>query len=354
MALNIYDKNGYLDWDKILKLTKLCPFIFCVGGRGTGKTYGALLTVYKSKKPFLYIRRTKTQFELISKPETHPFKALELDDAIPSLTTKPVAKDLTGVYVGEFNDDEKFVATGAPIGYMSALSTFSNLRGMSFEEIEYIVFDEFIPEAHERPIRNEGAAFLNLVETVNRNRELKGRDPVKVICLANANDIANPLYLELNLVKKSEQMITKHKSVSIDEKRGLCMIHLFESPISERKKHTALYKLTASSSNEFNQMALDNRFYQDESAIIKSCPLTEYTPIVTVDGITIYQHKSRREYYVSTYKTGSCREYGTSYAEKKRFMNNHMSLWMAYLRNKVVFEEYLCLVCFERAFDASK
>lgn len=355
MAINIYDNNGYLDWPKIMKVTRQCPFIFCVGGRGTGKTYGALKMVYDSHKPFLYLRRTKIQFELTSKTETNPFKALEMDNKVAPIATKSVAKDLTGLYTCEYEDDtEKRVLDGEPFGYMSALSTFSNLRGMSFEEIEYILFDEFIPEPHERPIKNEAAAFLNLVETVNRNRELKGRDPVKVICLANANDIANPLYIELDIVKKSEQMMEKHKSLSIDEKRGLCMIHLFASPISERKKHTALYKLTDNKNSEFNQMALNNRFYKDESALIKSCPIDEYVPIVTVSNITIYQHKSRREYYVSTHKTGTCREYGTSYAEKKRFMNNHNSLWIAYLQNKIVFEEYLGLVLFEQAFDPSK
>lgn len=355
MAINIYDQNGYLDWGKIMKVTTKCPFIFCVGGRGTGKTYGALKYVYFTRKPFLYLRRTKTQFELTSKTETNPFKALEMDEVVPPVATKAVAKDLTGLYQCELDEEEeKVIPVGEPFGYMSALSTFSNLRGMSFEEIEYILFDEFIPEPHERPIKNEAAAFLNLVETVNRNRELKGRDPVKVICLANANDIANPLYIELDIVKKSEQMMEKHKSLSIDEQRGLCMIHLFASPISERKKHTALYRLTANKNSEFNQMALNNRFYKDESALIKSCPLSEYTPIVSISNITIYQHKSRREYYVSTHKTGSCREYGSSYAEKKRFMNNHSSLWMAYLHNKIIFEEYLCLVLFESAFDTTK
>lgn len=353
MALNIYDKQGYLDWKRIMSLTKKCPFIFCVGGRGTGKTYGALQYVYNTKKPFLYLRRTKTQFELSSKTETNPFKALELDGAVPILATKPVAKDLTGLYHTE-EDDDKYVPVGLPIGYMSALSTFSNLRGMSFEEIEYIIFDEFIPEPHERPIKNEAQAFLNLIETVNRNRELKGRDPVKVLCLANANDIASPLYVELGIVKKSEQMMSTHKQVSIDERRGLCMIHLFNSAISERKKHTALYRLTANRDSEFNKMALENRYYTDDSAVIKSCNLNEYIPLVSINGITIYQHKSDRLFYVSTHKTGTCREYGNSAAEKRRFLNNHGSLWVAYLHNRVWFEEYLCLVCFENAFDPSK
>lgn len=354
MALNIYDKNGYLDIPKILSIGHNCNFFTIIGGRGTGKTFTTLKTLYETGKPFLFLRRTKTQLELISKQETHPFKALEQAGVIPPVAVKPVAKDLIGVYKTDRGEDDKLVPVGLPFCYMSAISVFSNLRGMSFEEICYICVDEFIPEPHEKPIRNEAQAILNLFESCNRNREISGRDPIKMIFLANANDIASPLYVELGVVKKSEQMMEKHQQISIDEKRGLCMVHLFNSPISERKKHTALYRLTSNKDSEFNRMALDNRFYKDESALIKSCNLNEYKPLVTVNNITIYQHKSERTYYVSTYKTGTCREYGSSSAEKKRFISNHMSLWMAYLHNRVIFEEYLCLVCFEGAFDTSK
>ena len=37
-----------------------------------------------------------------------------------------------------------------------------------------IIFAEFIPEAHERLIKNEAAALFNFYETINRNRELDG------------------------------------------------------------------------------------------------------------------------------------------------------------------------------------
>lgn len=354
--LNIYDKLGYLDWGKIMKVTSKCPFIFCVGNRGCGKTYGCLDYVLKTGKPFLYIRRTKIQFEMASKTETNPFKALERDGKCPPIVCKSVSKDLTAFYKGEYDEEkDELNPVGEPIGYASSLSTFANLRGVSFEEIEFIIWDEFIKETHEKnTIKHEAQAFLNLCETVGRNRELQSRDPVKVICLANANDIANPIYLELDLVKKSERMMEKKQNISIDEKRGLCMIHLSDSPISERKKHTSLYRLTANKNSSFNQMALQNRYYKDESAYIKSCNLNEYIPLVSINGITIYKSKSERLYYVSTHKTGVCKEYGSSPAEKKRFYKNNMSLWMAYLNNRVIFEEYLCLVLFENAFDITK
>lgn len=355
-GINIFDKQGYLDWNKIFKVTKKCPFIWVTGGRGTGKTYGCLEAVWNTKQTFMYLRRTQKQADIVSKPDTHPFKALEADKKVPILTTKSVAKDLTGVYIAEQSEDgDKYVASGLPRCYIGSVSTFSSLRGLSFEEVKYLVYDEFCPEPHEKAIKNEAAAFLNVCETIGRNRELKGEDPLKVICLANANDIANPYFVELGLVKKAEQMMREKQTISIDEERGLCIIYLDHSPISERKKHTALYKLTANKDSQFNQMALQNRYYTDESALIRTCRLPgEWIPICCINGITIYKHKANRTFYVSTHKIGSPKTYGSSYAEKKRFLNNHISLWGAYLRNNIIFEEYLCLVLFENAFDASK
>lgn len=354
--INIFDKNGYLDWDKIFKIAEKCPFIWVTGGRGTGKTYGCLEKVWRTGEPFMYLRRTQKQADIASKPETHPFKKLEEDGKVPMLTTKTVAKDLTGIYLAEPNEDgDKIIATGNYRGLIAALSTYSSCRGLNMSEIKTIIFDEFCPEPHEKSIKQEASCLWNLYESIDRNRQLSGESPLKLICLANANDIANPYFVDLGLVKKAEEMMREKQRISIDEKRGLCIIYLDYSPISERKKHTALYKLTANKDSQFSQMALQNRYYTDESAVIKPQKLPgEWIPVCRINGITIYKHKSNRTFYVSTYSTGTCKQYGSSYAEKKRFLNHFLYLWTAYLRNQIMFEEYLCLVLFENAFDTSK
>ena len=66
-----------------------------------------------------------------------------------------------------------------------ALSTFGNLRGVDFSDVDMIFFDEFVPQKNARPIKAEAEAFFNLYETVNRNRELDGRPPVRVLMLSN-------------------------------------------------------------------------------------------------------------------------------------------------------------------------
>lgn len=296
MDKNIYLKNGYLNIPYILRFN--VPFTFCVGGRGTGKTYGALKYVLETGEKFIYMRRTQAQSDLINKPDFSPFKSVARDMGI-DIISESITKYNAAFYKG-IQDGEKIIADGAPIGYTMALSTVSNLRGFDMSDCTLLIYDEFIPEKHERPLKNEAAALFNAYETINRNRELSGRAPLKVLCLANANDITNPIFEELGIIDKVFQMGKKKQAVSINQERGYAVVLLSESPISERKRQTALYRLT--SGTDFESMAIDNSYNIEYER--QSVSLIEYAPICTVEGITIYKHKSQARYYCTTHKSG--------------------------------------------------
>ena len=68
-----YDNNGYIKIESLLACGM--PFIFVTGGRGTGKTYGALKYILDSGRRCMWMRRTQTETDLINKPEFQPFKA---------------------------------------------------------------------------------------------------------------------------------------------------------------------------------------------------------------------------------------------------------------------------------------
>ena len=203
-----------------------------------------------------------------------------------------------------------------------------------------LIYDEFIPERHERPIKNEGAAFLNAYETINRNRELSGKPPLQVICLANANDLSNAIFIELGLVRKAEQMKRKGQEISVDRKRGIGIFMLSESPISDLKRNTALYRLTSGS--EFERMSIDNDFAGRDYANVVVRPLVEYRPVVAVGEICIYTHKNTNKLYVSLHTTGSPPTYTSGEADLKRFSRAYSWVWMEYMENNVEFEEILC------------
>lgn len=343
--MKIYQESGYIDIRKILA-TGL-PFIFIVGGRATGKTYTSLETAVEDNIKFIYMRRTQSQADLINKPDFSPFKSLNRDFEW-SIGTASISKYNAGFYRQEKQDGE-FVSVGAPIGYTCALSTVSNLRGFDATDVELLIYDEFISEKHERPLKNEGSAFLNAVETINRNRELSGRKPLQVICLANANDLANPIFMELSLVRKAEQMRRKKQEISIDRERGIGLFILDKSPISQQKKTTALYRLT--DGTNFERMSINNDFSGEEIGRISSRPIAEYKPIVTVGEITVYEHKANRTFYVSTHKTGSPPAFGTGDAERARFRRIYQWVWDEYMENNIEFEEYLCEILLTKIFS---
>ena len=58
--MKIYGENGYLDFPAIMAAVRV-PFLFIIGGRGTGKTYGAEKWAIESGKKFIFLRRTQSQ-----------------------------------------------------------------------------------------------------------------------------------------------------------------------------------------------------------------------------------------------------------------------------------------------------
>lgn len=328
--MKLYQDNGYINIRGIL--AENLPFNFVVGGRATGKTYTSLKTTIEDDIKFMFMRRTQAQADLINKPEFSPFKSINRDNHW-DISTKPISKYNSGFYNSADSEND------TPIGYTCALSTVSNIRGFDAQEVTLLIYDEFIPERHERPIKNEGAAFLNAYETINRNRELSGKAPLQVLCLANANDLSNPIFLELGLVKKAEKMQRKGQEISIDRERGIGIFMLNESPISSQKRNTALYRATRDS--EFERMSLNNDFNSDYSSVVVR-PLIEYRPVVAVGEICIYSHKNSNKLYVSTHCTGTPPRYSSGENDLSRFRKAYFWIWTEYMQNNVEFEEILC------------
>lgn len=345
---NIYTPEGWLDVPKIVE--KPYPFIFCTGARGVGKTYGALKYVIENGIPFIYLRRTLTETEFLAANESNnPFARLNMD------TGENVGLMKSGKYTTEIvrrvPDGDKLVPDGHPVGMMLALSTISNLRGFNGEQYEIIVYDEFIPEPHARPIREECMALMNAYETINRNRELLGKPPVKLLCLSNSNRLDNAIYMGLGLVNKVVQMQRKHQQLSYMPDRGIMLVNIMDSPISAAKSKTALYRMTAGT--EFGAMALDNKYIGEDLAMPnKSEDLRNYDPLVNIGELCIYRRKGGENLYITTHVSGGPARFGLSDAELTNFRRKYNWIWAKYITGKIIFEERLCEILLNRYFGA--
>ena len=275
-----------INWYKIPSEDKLRPFTFIVGGRGIGKTYSAIdAGITEHENAFLYLRNTKEQIEESCGLFGNPFKKWATDHNRDIQLLKDKNHALIAEYI---NDGQKIVKK--VIGAGAALSVFSNLRGVDMSNVNYIVFDEFIEN---RTLTfNQYDAFLHMYETVNRNRELTGLPPVKCVLLSNAQRLGNPRLRGFNLIPVIESM---QKTGQRSYANGSIRIELPFSEVSDAKRNTALYQATQGS--EFNSEALDNNFINDSFTGIKKVNIQEYTPVVCIDDIYIYRHKSEPIYY---------------------------------------------------------
>ena len=332
--MQLYDSNGYFNFPAVRALGY--PFNLITGGRGTGKTFGGLVNMIETNTEFIFMRRTQTQLDAISTEQFSPFRKINSVKGWHIGTGKLTTQ--TGGFWQQEEADGKWRNTGAPIGASVALSTFANIRGFG-STADVLIYDEFIPEEHERPIKEEATAFFNAYESINRNRELEGLPPVQAFCFSNSNTLDNALFVKLKIVDRVQKMTQTGKTMWTDEKRGLCVILLSDSPVSSKKRETALYKLTAGT--DFADMALNNEWAFDDSDGTISRPLMEYRPIVTVGEITIYKHKSNGSFYASTHKMGSPPTFGSGSTEISRFRRAFAWLWPEYMNRNIDFETRL-------------
>ena len=341
--INLFEESGYLDIPSLRKYMEYEGIIytFIWGSRGIGKTYGVLREQVRRNlefnEKFIMLRRTKTQVDLITNEKFMPFKALNADY---HTMYRPFSIG-SGMY-GFFDsviEDNKYKQVGEEIGLAMAVSTSGNIRGYDGYDISFAFYDEFIPLKSERPIRGEADLLFNTLETIGRNRELKSNKPLYFMGLSNSNDVDNPYFLELGIVDRALKMSRSDQNETwIDRKRGLMLICVNRSPISDMKRDTSLYKLTAGT--DFARMALDNEFVNVNTGSVKSLDLKHYDPVYALPGMCIYKRKGSNCFYVSEHIKGVPKRYGSSEIDLERFRQKTGYLYNAYMQDRITFETH--------------
>lgn len=271
-------------------------FNFFLGGRGIGKTYSAIDYCMSAggHRQVLYVRSTDTQIKLSLSPDRgNPFKKWAGDHNRTIFIRG--GQDINDIVELTSSKTEEAQPEETILGYAAALSTFENLRGVDFSQIGIILYDEFIQS---RPFNFDAfRAFLNLYESVNRNRELSGDPAVQVFFLANTQELQNPILAGFDLIGSIEQL-QRHGQKRFS--RGDIYVELCDSEVSKHKEKSVLYR-NLPENDTYKREALHNEFSRNDfSGIGKPKNLREYRPIANIDGIGILAHKSRREYYASS------------------------------------------------------
>ena len=259
-----------------------------LGGRHTGKTYSALKYFYTRNQKFMFAKRTNEDVGLICtkgnkegmKADVAPFKSLNRDLNI-NIQAFPISKGLGGFYPCDENEN----IIGNMVGYIMSLNAGGKYKGSDFSDCESIIFDEFVPQPWERLDRKESGKVLDLYGTVSRDRVIRDKEELKLICLANTVNIYNPTCAELNVVDDIAYMSTlqnKKNTVTLDDPEKGIFIRLIPVPEKQKIKemNTGFYK--SMHDTQWGAMAWDNEFSYNDLTCIGKVALKGYHPVIKI------------------------------------------------------------------------
>lgn len=276
--------NGYLN----MKMFIDCEYTFIVviGPRGTGKTFGVYSESIKNDMKLFSVRRKKKQYDLTANPLTTPIKK-PLKHIGVDFRIETVEDGLSAVY-NNANDDF--------LMYITYTDNIRDMRGIDSDDLSIMLLDEGVPEYRERKKNGEGFALLQAFETLNRNREFElGARPMKFIMLANYDDAASDIFVELRIVSELYRLLPG--KCKCFPKRRLLIFNTGETPISKKKSRSALYDLVGKDSDLY-RINIKNMSPTKFNEVL-AVPLKKLRLRFTIGELAIYWYTDKGVYYVS-------------------------------------------------------
>ena len=332
-----------------------CWAYIIIGGRNTGKTYGALKGCYEMKKNFIFIKRTNKDIDLLCAGsgtigtkknqyglDLSPFKSINRDIG-SNVKAFKIHEGLGGFWECVAGDKGEEKPEGSPIGTLISLNSVSKFKGFDMAENDYLIFDEFIPAPWEKTNRKEGDQLMDLYKTVSRDREHRGRDPLKLVCLANAVEISNPVTNILEITDIIADMQIYHIEFTHLKDRGIFIRILRpDEDFEKQEENSPIYK--AMGNTAWGQMALKNTFAYNDFTSVGKPQMKGYRPLCSF----IYKHKRyyiyQKEKYYITFSAFSAKkpEYNLDLEnDQKRFYNDFaFDLRQECISNNMLFESY--------------
>lgn len=217
---------------------------FIIGERGVGKSYAykvyALTHYIKTKRKFIYLRRTVKEVDEVNKRNGF-LKDIVNDDRL---------KDHNLSYEGYtfYCDDE-------PCGYLLSLKDEETLKSISFEDVDLIIYEEFLVKQSWKYIKNEPQVLLSFIDTVARLR-----NNVKIFCLGNALSVVNPYfdYFHLNIPYLKDIQTFKDGTILVE--------YIKNEPYRAVRRATDFGKLIEGT--EYADYSIENNFLNDNNTFI--------------------------------------------------------------------------------------
>lgn len=324
---------------------------FAWSGRSTGKTYSTLKYMLDEDRRFIFLKRTVEDVKLmlagsgkigskisIFGADMSPFKAINRDTG-ENIRAFSIYKGYLG---GFWRCDQDNQPEGQPIGYVIALSSIAKVKGFDLSDADYLIFDEFIPVPGERVDRQEGKQLLDLYMTIARDREHRGKPPLKLIGLANPTEINCPVFQELEIADAAADMDAREEEYKYE--RGIVMHRiLMGNEFKEEEARMAV--MQAMEGTAWRAMSAGESFAYNDTAMIERVSLKGFRCILAVKyrKQTWYIYQRDDLYYVCS-SAGQPRDgiYNLNFDKDVRafYREFQMELKWAYVDGCVKFQRY--------------
>lgn len=184
---------------------------------------------------------------------------------------------------------------GLPISYIASLNAVKSIKGFDMSDCEWMLIDEFIPQAGEVVKHDEGEMMLDVYMTVSRDRQKRGKPPLKLILFANAERISTPITNTLEIIDAMADLQASGKTHSYDADRGILLHHITEEeiPIQEAEKEGVF---SAMEGTAWAAKSFGGEFANNDFSNVNKTSLKGMSPFIHLkykqSDIYIYQRRA--------------------------------------------------------------
>lgn len=346
MCNNLYTPDG---WPNIEYIDGLgCWLNILISSRQVGKTYSTLKYMLENDRFHLFMRRTKAEFEAItSNPIMNPYEKFAKEGKHVMLTGS--ANSIMQVEGYDQGENGERVKNGKLYGAATSLVKIAAVRGFNGDAFSDWVFDEFIPEKIVVTRKAEGDAFLNAHVTINSNRELEGKPPIKTWLLANTNNINSPI---LNALRITDDILYARRK-GLEEyitDNGIFIGQFKSEKILSQRKQTALMRQVGEDS-EFYRMAINNEFSYDDSPYVKPISIKNARPAWSYGNMFCWAKADIFYICRAPFKTPNAPAYSTDATGRERLYLEHLYMKQYYYAGAVLFADLKIAADFKQLFN---
>ena len=335
--------NYYHVLNDILKYPD-AVIIITYSKRGPGKTYSTLWSSYYLPVPMIYMKRTNDDVEFICNEsmDLSPYKPVNRDKGI-NVKPKLIDKGMGAFYNMIVNDDGKEIPSGPPVSLLLSLNKIKAIKGMDLSEYDWMCLDEFIPQPGEIVKYKEGEMLLSLYMTIARDRQKRGREPLKLLLFANAEEISTPITNTLEVVDDMVELNASGKSHLYLEARKILLHHITEDeiPMTESEK-VGIYE--AMRGTAWARKTFEGEFSGNDFSCVKKRSLKGYRILYQIkykDKLSYIYEKQGMYYWCDARaKAAACYDLDRE-PEQKLFMRVALpDLRDAMITGRMYFEKY--------------